>query len=208
LLRFSDLCDGAVKLSAVDRTDAARFFLRHELGYPIRLNRFRQGQIIFHSAALKKVPSGTLPAIRYSSYNRSSRSSEPSSVLKRFGDPEGVLTWPRRDFPIRLETAMKSGQITINGISDNELIKILEVKAKHEGGLIFNPQQMQANVQLTHPNKPPVQPKDSAYNNVILQFSNENGLKAVREILHHLVEELICCAANLRTNLFSAGVGR
>jgi hypothetical protein len=84
---------------------------------------------------------------------------------------------------------MKSGQITINGISDKELIKILEVKDKQEGSLIFNPQQMQANMQVAHPNRPPVQPKDAAYNNVILQFTNENGLKAVREILHHLTEE-------------------
>jgi hypothetical protein len=84
---------------------------------------------------------------------------------------------------------MKSGQITINGISDKELIKILEVKTKHEGSLIFHPQQMQANVQPAQPNRPPVQPKDSAYNNIIIQFSNENGLKAVREIFHHLTEE-------------------
>jgi hypothetical protein len=41
LLRFDDFKNRAVKLGAVDRADAARFLLRHELGYPIRLKRFR-----------------------------------------------------------------------------------------------------------------------------------------------------------------------
>jgi hypothetical protein len=84
---------------------------------------------------------------------------------------------------------MKTGQLMVNGISDRELIKILEVKERHEGSLIFNPAQMQANMQVQHPNRPPVQQKEAAYNNVILQFTDDKGLKAVREILHHLTEE-------------------
>ena len=83
--------------------------------------------------------------------------------------------------------AEKSGSITINGISDSEFIKILEVKSKHEQVLIFNPQQMQAIVEQRQamPGQQPQQ-KQIGYNNVILTWSTNQGLIAVLEILRAL----------------------
>ncbi len=94
---------------------------------------------------------------------------------------------------------MKSGQIIINGIDDRDLIKILEIKEKHEGELIFQPNVLQMlplqPPQPTRPNvphQPPQQPqqrKPQVYNNAIISFNSEKGLHAVLEILKHLSEE-------------------
>jgi len=37
-----------------------------------------------------------------------------------------------------------TGNIVLNGITDPELVKILEIKIRHEKNLNFNPQQMLA----------------------------------------------------------------
>jgi hypothetical protein len=77
----------------------------------------------------------------------------------------------------------RNGSITLNGIRDSELIVILKVKEKNESNLTFNPQQMQPAVEVVQPNN---QQKQVGYNNVILHWQNEDGLKAVLEILHEL----------------------
>jgi hypothetical protein len=76
---------------------------------------------------------------------------------------------------------MTSGTLTMNGVSDHDLLIVLEVKLKHEGKLIFNPQQMQAGVQ----GNPPV----STYNNVVLSWNGSTGLNALIEILRRLHPE-------------------
>jgi hypothetical protein len=76
---------------------------------------------------------------------------------------------------------MTSGSVTLNGISDHDLVIVLEVKQKHEGKLSFNPQQMQATTQGA--------PPASSYNNVILGWNGHPGLHAVREILERLNSE-------------------
>jgi len=71
-----------------------------------------------------------------------------------------------------------SGNVTLNGINDAELIKILEVKEKNPQ-VTFNPQTMQA---IQQPGNPPRQ----AYNNVQLGFG-PGGLSAVRDLLSTLI---------------------
>lgn len=71
---------------------------------------------------------------------------------------------------------MKSGTITMNGITDQELVKILDAKIRHEGRFTFNPQQLQvANVG-----------GKMVYNNAVLVWSTEETLKIVLELLTEL----------------------
>jgi hypothetical protein len=100
-----------------------------------------------------------------------------------------------------------TGNLVLNGITDAELVKILEVKMRHEHSLNFNPQQMQPTFTSKHQVQPqPGQPmpvyragqpqpqpqqsqQEQIYNNVIFQWSNENGLEAVQEIVHFLLKK-------------------
>ena len=76
-----------------------------------------------------------------------------------------------------------TGHLILNGITDPQLVKILDVKIRHEQSLQFNPQQMQ------------VQPinqggkASSQYNNVTLVWVSENGLEAIQEIVHYLLKK-------------------
>jgi hypothetical protein len=74
--------------------------------------------------------------------------------------------------------AITNGAVAINGVSDQDLVKILEVKIKHEKVLNFSPQQMQ----------PQQGPAGQTYNNVNLNWSAEGGLKAVHEIISILLK--------------------
>jgi hypothetical protein len=94
-----------------------------------------------------------------------------------------------------------TGNLVLNGITDAELVKILEVKMRHEHSLNFNPQQMQPVFMPRPPQpgqpmpvyrpgqQPPPQQQAQAYNSVILQWSNEDGLEAVQEIVHFLLRK-------------------
>jgi uncharacterized protein YbcV (DUF1398 family) len=77
---------------------------------------------------------------------------------------------------------MTNGNVTVNGISDRDLVVVLEVKEKHEGKMVFNPQQLQ-----TINNQP--QCGKQTYNNVVLNWADHSGLKAVIEILQRLSTE-------------------
>lgn len=74
-----------------------------------------------------------------------------------------------------------SGSLSINGIEDRELIKILEVKSRTEGSFIFNPQALQA--QGAQGGRP------AYYNNVSLGWNTEAGLNAAHEILTFLLKK-------------------
>jgi protein-arginine kinase len=76
-----------------------------------------------------------------------------------------------------------NGTLILNGIQDPELVKILEVKMRHEQSLGFNPQQLQLG-NVMHQGK-----AAQVYNNVNLGWSNENGLEAVQEIVHFLLKK-------------------
>jgi hypothetical protein len=93
------------------------------------------------------------------------------------------------------DKAMRSGTLTINGISDKDLIKILEIKTKYEGDLQFMPNAIQPiNQAPQQPHRPggptaaSAAPREQLYNNAVLNFTTDKGLKAVKEILHHLTE--------------------
>ncbi|HEY2470770.1 MAG TPA: hypothetical protein VGI45_23455 [Terracidiphilus sp.] len=67
-----------------------------------------------------------------------------------------------------------TGTITLNGITDRELIQILESKIKNEGKFNFNPQLLQLSQGRTS--------QETSYNNAIFTWLNEEGLKAIHEI--------------------------
>lgn len=70
-----------------------------------------------------------------------------------------------------------TGNVQINGIGDEQLVKILEVKLRNESYLNFNPQQMQTQ-QYQQAGK-----NGTFYNNVVLSWTADQGLAAVLEIL-------------------------
>jgi hypothetical protein len=88
-----------------------------------------------------------------------------------------------------------SGNITINGVDDKQLRTLITVKIEHEGSLIFNPQQLQPIPQQNQPPRPgypqqpqPQQPREQTYNNAMVSWNGEAGLKAVKQLLHELTE--------------------
>ena len=100
------------------------------------------------------------------------------------------------------DNMVSNGNLVLNGVTDAELVKILEVKMRHEHTLNFNPQQMQPTFVPKHAaqpgqpvpvyrpgQQPPQQQQEQVYNNVILQWTNENGLEGIQEIVHHLLRK-------------------
>jgi hypothetical protein len=105
---------------------------------------------------------------------------------------------------------MNGGTLTLQGVTDSQVSIILEVKERHEGVLIFEPNQMQPqnnpgqpfnSGQPWRPGMPPgpgmpgwnpgqpvpqIPMREETYNNVILQFRDDAGLKAVFEVLRGL----------------------
>lgn len=73
-----------------------------------------------------------------------------------------------------------SGQITLNGITDKELAKIWEFKARNEKSFTFQPNQMQPSGN---------QQGEPFYNNVLFHFSSEAGLSIVNEVLQFLLKK-------------------
>jgi len=80
---------------------------------------------------------------------------------------------------------IENGSITLNGMTDADLVMILQIKEKHESTLDFSPQQLQAT--QTTANQP--SPGKKFYNNVILIWKNNDGLKAVFQIVENLLRE-------------------
>jgi hypothetical protein len=73
-----------------------------------------------------------------------------------------------------------TGTITLNGVTDRELIQILESKMRNEGKFNFSPSALQIQ------SKPG---QETAYNNAILVWTSEDGLKAVNEIIGVLLNK-------------------
>lgn len=90
---------------------------------------------------------------------------------------------------------MLTGNITINGIDDKQLRTLLTVKIEHEGSLIFSPNQLQPLPTPQQPHRPgqpqPQLPQqhEQIYNNAVVIWNNEAGLKAVKQLLHELTEK-------------------
>jgi protein-arginine kinase len=78
------------------------------------------------------------------------------------------------------------GSVTLNGVTDKELVKLLEIKMGHESSLSFNPSLMQVqNV----PQPGPAGNVAQVYNNVVLGWANDNGLEALRNIVNMLISK-------------------
>lgn len=77
------------------------------------------------------------------------------------------------------------GALILDGITDAELIKILEVKEKHEKTVDFQPQGIKPQPgPATGPNA-----GRKYHNDVRLDCREHDGLKAAHEILGRLLEE-------------------
>jgi hypothetical protein len=75
------------------------------------------------------------------------------------------------------------GSITLNGVSDKELAKIWEFKARDGNKFTFMPNQMQP----VNVNNNPTG-FTGKYNNVVFQWADAVGLKVVHEILDYLLK--------------------
>ena len=80
---------------------------------------------------------------------------------------------------------LESGTLILNGITDADLVMILQVKEKHEATLDFSPQQLQPT--QTAQNQP--NPGKKFYNNLNLTWRTADGLKAVFQIVENLLTE-------------------
>ncbi len=74
---------------------------------------------------------------------------------------------------------MTSGSLVLNGVTDKQLAKIIDYKASHEG--VFNFSLSQTQQVPTPPNQP------TTYNNFVIVWGNDNGLKAVIELIASLL---------------------
>jgi hypothetical protein len=77
---------------------------------------------------------------------------------------------------------MVTGTITLNGVTDKELAKIWEFKAKDGKNFAFLPNQMQP--VIINNNQP-----TGTYNNVTFSWKDELGLKVVHEIMTFLLKK-------------------
>jgi hypothetical protein len=88
-----------------------------------------------------------------------------------------------------------TGTVVVNGITDEELVKILEIKIRHEKSLSFNPQQLQpVPASAGTPARPPQQPQahpahPSLYNNASFGWNGEDGMEAVHKIIVMLLKK-------------------
>jgi len=80
---------------------------------------------------------------------------------------------------------MTSGTVTVNGISDKEVVMILELKERHPGKFNFGLQQLQ-------PTNLPGNPPTSVYNNAVFTWSSHETFEIIMEILHRLSPQTKC----------------
>lgn len=77
-----------------------------------------------------------------------------------------------------------AGSITLNGVSDKELGRIWELKAKHENKFGFQPNAMQPIYLNNNPSQP-----TGKYNNVVFTWQEDAGLKAVHEVIDYILRK-------------------
>jgi hypothetical protein len=73
-----------------------------------------------------------------------------------------------------------NGNVTINGVSEKSLLKILKFKVVHEGQFVFNPAQAQQ--QQPNPQVPPT------YNNVVIGRANDDQMRTVLQVLNLILK--------------------
>ena len=75
---------------------------------------------------------------------------------------------------------MYTGSVTLNGLTDQDLVKVFEIKIKYEKALYFNPQQMQ---------QQNIPQGGQTYNNAVFNWSDQKGLEAVHRIISILLKK-------------------
>jgi hypothetical protein len=75
---------------------------------------------------------------------------------------------------------MTNGTVTLNGITDRELVIVLEAKLHHEGQINFNPAQLQP---------VPGGTQTQTYNNLMIGWNGHSGLEVVMELLQKFGSE-------------------
>lgn len=79
---------------------------------------------------------------------------------------------------------MQAGSMVLNGVTDKQLAAILEFKTAHEGTFTLNLTQMQ---QVAAAGAVGIAPPIMVYNNVIMGWPNDVGLKTLLQLLPSLV---------------------
>ncbi len=72
-----------------------------------------------------------------------------------------------------------NGTITLNGVTDPEMVRVWEFKARHPNAFSFNPQQFQVSGNG----------QGAFYNNVTFQWNGEIGLSIMHEIISYLLKK-------------------
>ena len=94
-----------------------------------------------------------------------------------------------------------TGNITLSGVTDREMARVWETKAKHGDAFTFNPQGIQVvqsgAAQPARPGMPPQPVKTyTIYNNVQFSWKDQKGLEIVQEVIAYFlrVEESTAAA--------------
>jgi hypothetical protein len=89
-----------------------------------------------------------------------------------------------------------TGTITINGITDVEMARIWEMKAKHGNAFHFVPNQIQVQNPVPVPVRPGQpqqshvqQPAETIYSNVMFTWPDRKGLEVVHEVMDYLLKK-------------------
>jgi hypothetical protein len=72
---------------------------------------------------------------------------------------------------------MNAGNMVVNGITERQLITILQFKVAHEGQFSFSPQSLQ----------PVTPPPNVTYNNAAFSWANDDQLRLVIQLLNSLL---------------------
>jgi len=91
--------------------------------------------------------------------------------------------WPPHGHEARLRMVNGNGNVVFNGITDSDLVMILQVKEKHEASVDLLPQGMQPQ-QAQGPTG-----SKKFYNQVRLDWRGPDGLKALFQIIEGLLSE-------------------
>jgi hypothetical protein len=89
-----------------------------------------------------------------------------------------------------------TGQIRLDGVTDREMARIWEMKARHGDAFAFNPQGIQVVYPQPQPPRPayPPQPQPQyhqtlTYGNVVFTWNNPRGLEIVSEVIAYLLRK-------------------
>ena len=72
-----------------------------------------------------------------------------------------------------------TGTITLNGVTDKQMIRVWEYKATAGNSFTFQPNALQPQITVT----------GTSYNNLIFAWQSEPGMKVVHEIIDFLLKK-------------------